>query len=91
MSDRPRIEPAPVVQAVEEYVSQELHDAEAYSNRTPLDDSGVFALHALAAEVYAQGWRDGELAEAEKARRARQRERDAAQAASKRPDPMLAG
>lgn len=60
----PRIEPPQVVQAVESYVSKALHDAENYSNSTPLDESGVWSLHTLAAEIYALGWKDGEAAEA---------------------------
>lgn len=60
----PRIEPPQVVQAVESYVSKALHDARAFSNSTPLDESGIWSLHTLAAEIYALGWRDGEDAEA---------------------------
>ncbi|HET7690014.1 MAG TPA: hypothetical protein VFK41_06535 [Nocardioidaceae bacterium] len=77
MSERPRIEPSSVVAAVESYVHSELTDAQQYSNRNPLDASGIWSLHALAAEIYALGWKDGEQATDEKARRERQRERDA--------------
>ena len=50
------IEPAEIVQLVEGYVGKELRDAEQYDNRTPLDSSGVYSLHLLAAEIYAVAW-----------------------------------
>lgn len=50
------IEPAEIVQLVERYVGKELRDAEQYDNRTPLDSSGVYSLHLLAAEIYAVAW-----------------------------------
>lgn len=50
------IEPAAVVQAVDRYVRNELHDARHYDNRSPLDESGVYSLHLLAAEIYALAW-----------------------------------
>lgn len=54
MSERVvRILTAEVVQMVEEYVYKELSDAEKYENRSPLDESGIWSLHALAAEIYA--------------------------------------
>lgn len=63
MSGGARIEPLPVVELVEAYVYSELQDAKRYDNRTPLDDSGIFSLHRLAAEIYAAGYADGERAE----------------------------
>jgi hypothetical protein len=51
-----------VVEAVERYVYEELRDAVKYSNREPLDESGIWSLHALAARIYAKGWEDGERA-----------------------------
>jgi hypothetical protein len=65
------------VLAVEQYVSDELRSAEQYDNRQPLDESGVWSLHALAAAIYAAGWAAGELAEAERQRYKAQREREA--------------
>ena len=50
------IEPAAVVQAVDRYVRDELAQAKNYDNRSPLDESGVYSLHMLAAEVYAMAW-----------------------------------
>lgn len=72
MGEQP-IETQDVAQRVEWYVDGELRDAEKYTNRTPLDDSGVYSLHRLAAEVYALGWREGFRAADEHARGRRQR------------------
>lgn len=62
MNARPRVEPQAVVEMVERYVSKALHDAEEYINSKPLDESGIWSLHALAAEIYAQAWDDCERA-----------------------------
>lgn len=70
-------EPLEVVQRVEDYVRSELGDSEKYSNRSPLDESGVWSLHALAAEIYALGWRDGETVATQRGNYVSQRERDA--------------
>lgn len=72
-----RVEPQEVVELVEGYVMAELSDAEKYSNRTPLDEPGIFALHRLAAEIYAAGWKAGDFAAASREARVRGRERDA--------------
>lgn len=77
MNKPPRIEPTDVILKVEQYVDKEIHDAGEYSNRELLDQSGVWSLHALAAEIYALGFDDGERAEGERSRRQRGRERDA--------------
>ncbi len=53
------IEPADVAHLVDLYVDSELRDEAKYDNRTPLDGSGVFSLHRIAAEIYALGYRDG--------------------------------
>lgn len=76
MSDMPRILPRPLIEAVELYVERELDDMAKYVNCHPLDESGIWALHALAAKIYAVGWGDGEAAEAERARAARRRSRE---------------
>lgn len=68
------IEPTEVIQLVEHYVDRELRDAEQYTNRTPLDESGVWSLHQLARDVYARGVQDGVRQEGERARRDRVRE-----------------
>lgn len=67
-----------VVQQVEEYIYSELSDAAKYENRTPLDESGIWSLHALAARIYQLGFDDGERIESERARAERLRERDRA-------------
>ncbi|MCR1785322.1 hypothetical protein KVF89_22470 [Nocardioides carbamazepini] len=76
MAERPP-EPYAVSQLVEQYVSTELADAAQYSNRTPLDESGIWSLHALAAEVYALGWREGALVADDRESRAARRHREA--------------
>lgn len=68
MADHTAIEPAEVVQLVERYVEHELSDAARFTNSTPLDESGIFGLHRLAAQIYAAGWRDGERSTVERAR-----------------------
>lgn len=73
MSDEARISPAAVVQAVEDYVESELSDAARYDNREPLDESGIWSLHRLAAVIYAIGWADGERAAVTRLRAAQQR------------------
>lgn len=78
MADRNRIEPPEVVAEVEAFVSKTLHDAEAFDNSEPLDESNIWSLHAMAADIYAMGWKAGEAAAAEKAHRANRRERDRA-------------
>ena len=52
------IEPVQVVDLVERYVAEQRLDVEKFENRSLLDDSGVFSLHLLAAEVYALAWDD---------------------------------
>lgn len=66
-----------VAQRVEEYVDSELGDSEKYSNRSPLDELGIWSLHVLAAEIFALGWREGERVASERKRRVIQRDRDA--------------
>lgn len=73
----PRVVTPDVVQLVEAYVHSELSQAEQYTNRTPLDESGIWSLHALSAAIYAQAFDDGRRAEAEQQRGAAQRSRDA--------------
>jgi hypothetical protein len=71
------IEPREVAEAVERYVERELADAAKYENRTPLDDSGVWSLHRLAASVFALGFESGEQVAEVRARGQRDRERAA--------------
>lgn len=76
MAVRNRVVPDAVVQAVEHYVYSELADREKYDNRAPLDESGIWSLHALAADIYAQGFEAGERVEDTRNRAERQREKD---------------
>ena len=77
MSDS-HIEPQRVIELVESYVAEELRDAEKYTNRTPLDESGVWSLHQLAREVYALGVKDGCTQESLRESRRHTRERETA-------------
>lgn len=70
MADR-AVEPFAVAQMVETYVDSELRDAAKYTNREPLDDSGVYGLHDLAARIYALGFNEGEVVEGHRARERR--------------------
>lgn len=71
-----QIETPAVVQLIEEYIRCELRDATQFTNRTPLDESGIYDLHRVAARVYAAGWRDGERAAMERAHAQAQRDRE---------------
>lgn len=75
MATESNVEPYPVVQLVEQYVDDELQQARKYDNRTPLDESGVYSLHCLAAKIYSAGYMDGGNALAERARREKFRDR----------------
>lgn len=72
-----RIPPVPseVIFAVDHYADNELSDSRKYSNSSPLDESGIFSLHRLAADIYAIGFDAGARAEVERARAAAYRER----------------
>lgn len=74
-----RIEPQPVIDLVESYVSEELRDSQRYKNRTPLDHSGVWSLHQLARDVYALGVKDGASQESWRTARQQTRDREARQ------------
>lgn len=68
--------PQQVIEVVERWVDKELRDAEKYENRTPMDESGIFSLHRMSAEVYAAGFDAGERAAEARARGYNQRRRD---------------
>ena len=68
--------PTEVIRAVEEYVYSELSDAEKYDNSSPLDESGIWSLHRLAACIYQMGFAAGELAESERQHHVHQRDHD---------------
>lgn len=71
-----RIVTPDVVDMVDLYVEGELSDAAKYSNSTPLDESGIWSLHRLAAEIYARGFAAGEQVEAKRNNAVRLRERE---------------
>lgn len=76
--------PVEVVERVDQYVENELRDADRYENREPLDESGIWSLHGLVADAYAFGWAAGARAEARRADGRRQREREAARRAAEK-------
>lgn len=55
--------PYDVTRSIEQYVEDELRNAEKFTNRTPLDESGIYSLHLLASRIYAQGFEAGVGAE----------------------------
>lgn len=71
-----KIEPQHVASAVDAYADSELRDADKYTNRQPLDETGIWSLHNLAAGIYAMGWEDATRAADERARAERDRETD---------------
>lgn len=73
MPSDPKVVTTQIIQMVEQYVWKELDDARKYGNRTPLDESGIWSLHRLCAEIYSIGFRDGEFVEAERQRYIAQR------------------
>ena len=76
LPERTIIEPAEVALLVERYVDNALEKAAKYENSTPLDDSGVWDLHRLAAEIYAGGFGVGTQVQEIYERGQRQRRRD---------------
>ena len=54
--------PQDIANAVEDYVRSELRDCARYSNRAPLDDSGVWSLRRLVERAYASGYDAGHSA-----------------------------
>lgn len=81
MADR-LVEPFAVAQIVETFVDGEHRAAVQYSNRSPLDDSGVFDLHTLAARIYALGFNEGATVEGWRKHEAHNRARDIAASVS---------
>lgn len=62
MKIEPNIVTREIVEMVDEYAQSEIADAAKYANSEPLDESGIFSLHRLAARIYAHGFHDGETA-----------------------------
>ena len=71
------VEPEAIVALVEAFVNDEHEDDRKYTNRTPLDESGVWSLHQLAAAIYAAGFDAGTRTEEARGRGKRQRKSDA--------------
>jgi len=69
--------PADLVLEVEMWADKQIEDSINFVNREPLDESGIFTLHRLAASIYARGWGDGARAEGERLRGVGRRERAA--------------
>lgn len=67
--------PSNIPQMVDQYVLDELEQEQKYSNRSPLDESGIFSLHQLAARIYQCGYEDGARSEATKFCAERKREK----------------
>jgi hypothetical protein len=72
------IEPKAIAELVEDYVSDEYADVRKFDNRALLDESGIWTLHQMAADIYAAGFRDGAFTEETCDRGKRQRKFDAA-------------
>ena len=70
-----------VVRLVDGYVDSELSQARKSTNRTPLDESGIFSLHLLAAQVFAKGYELGQSTAEERHHGERMRAHEARNAA----------
>lgn len=77
-----RILPPSLIDDVDSFVRRQLSDAAKFDNSDVLDESGVWSLHKLAAEIYAAGWADGEQAERRRQDGQRARERTASEVQS---------
>jgi hypothetical protein len=55
-----RIVTPDIVFQIDNWVSKQLDDAKQYENSEPLDESGIYSLHLLAAQIYAAGFQAGE-------------------------------
>ena len=79
------VEPKAIAELVESFVNDEHEDARKYSNRTLLDESAVWTLHQLAADIYAAGFDAGSRTVEARERGTRQRKLDADRAALEDP------
>jgi len=77
------VEPKAITDLVETFVNDEHEDDRKYENRTPLDESGVWSLHQLAAEIFALGFDEGTRTQDARERGRRQRNRALADRAVK--------
>lgn len=60
--------PQGIVDAVDDYIRSELRDCARYSNRAPLDGSGIWSLRRLVEQAYARGYDAGHSAGAQEVR-----------------------
>ena len=72
------VEPKAIADLVEAFINDEHDDDRKYTNRTPLDSSGAWSLHQLAAEIYAAGFHEGLRTSEARERGTRDRKFDAA-------------
>lgn len=75
------VEPQAIANLIETFVNDEYEDDRKYENRTPLDESGVWTLHQLAAAIYALGFEEGLRTAERREQGRRSRKSDAAHAA----------
>lgn len=73
--------PMDVAQIVNMYVESELRDTRRFTNRQPLDESGIAALHEAASRLYGLGYAAGRryqnaLADGERSRERARRDDD---------------
>lgn len=68
--------PMDVAQIINMYVESELRDMRRFTNREPLDESGISGLHNAAARVYSLGYAAGRRYQNALADGERQRERE---------------
>jgi len=76
------VEPNAIVDLVEGFVNDEYRDSGKFTNRSLLDESGIWSLHQLATEIYAAGFAEGVRTEEARGRGKRERKFDAASKAS---------
>ena len=75
-----------VVNQVDEYIRTETDQVQKYDNRAPFDESGIFSLHLLAAQIFAKGYELGQLSAEARHHGQYQRRRDAEIAAASEAD-----
>jgi|GEM_PF-7098063 len=68
MSQPPGPVPAEISNLIDQFADTEHRNARKYSNSEPLDESGIYDLHQVAARIYATGFDDGRRVESERQR-----------------------
>lgn len=54
------VEPFEVARLVDQYADDQHLAASKYTNSEPLDESGIYTLHNVAARIYALGFKEGQ-------------------------------